>query len=539
MTTHRPPLVSARILLSIVLVSLVLAACQSTGGGASVTLRIVSGSENQTLAPMIQDWGKSQGYNIEMTYLGSLDIARMLQTGDVPYDAVWPANRLWLDYGDTHNLVKHDESIMRSPVVFGVKRSVAERVGWIGKDIFMKDILQATESGDIRFMMTSATQSNSGASFYFGALNAFAGNPSVITSEDLNNPDVQDQIKRILGTVDRSSGSSGWLKDLFLQEYDRFDAMVNYEAVIIETDTELVQAGREPLYAIYPVDGLAIADSPLGYIDHGDKQVEDTFLALQQHLLSEDTQKQLIQLGRRATFLGIQLDNVNTSVFNPDWGIDVARVLQPIRFPSRDVIQEALNLYQVAFRRPSCTAYVLDFSGSMANHGEDDLKNAMQTLLDQNIAEQYLLQGHPGDVSTVILFNEGIINNNNLDSWTVAGNDPTALLHLQRQIQAVNAGGNTNIFDSTRLALQRLTKLRTKECLPAVILMTDGQDNSGDVDALKSYIRSTENDIPVFAITFGDADVSQLEPITSMTYGRIFNGSEDLVTAFREAKGYN
>ncbi|MFN8562270.1 MAG: hypothetical protein U0703_11770 [Anaerolineae bacterium] len=73
--------------------------------------------------------------------------------------------------------------------------------------------------------------------------------------------------------------------------------MVNYEAVVIEANTELTQSGRELLYAIYPVDGLAIADLPLAYVDHGDKQKEDTFLALQQHLLSEDVQRQLLQRG--------------------------------------------------------------------------------------------------------------------------------------------------------------------------------------------------------------------------------------------------
>ncbi|MFN8562268.1 MAG: substrate-binding domain-containing protein [Anaerolineae bacterium] len=104
----------------------VLAACQSIGGGSpAVTLRIVSGSENSTLAPIIQDWAKSQGYAVEMTYLGSLDIARMLQTGSVPYDAVWPANRLWLDYGDTHNMVKHDESI--HAVARGFRRQAFRR----------------------------------------------------------------------------------------------------------------------------------------------------------------------------------------------------------------------------------------------------------------------------------------------------------------------------------------------------------------------------------------------------------------------------
>ncbi|MFN8562271.1 MAG: VWA domain-containing protein [Anaerolineae bacterium] len=237
--------------------------------------------------------------------------------------------------------------------------------------------------------------------------------------------------------------------------------------------------------------------------------------------------------------MGIQLGGADTSVFKPDWGIDVNRVLQPIRFPSRDVIAEAPHLHQVAFRRPPAPPTCSISPVVWATTARTISRRRCELLLDQDIAQQYLLQGHPGDVSTVILFNDGVINQSNIDQWTVTGNDGDALRHLERQIQATNAGGGTNIFDSTRFALQRLAQLRTQECLPAVIVMTDGQDNAGNWGALQSYVHSTENDIPVFAITFGDADASQLEPMTSMTYGRIFNGTDDLVTAFREAKGYN
>ena len=183
-----------RLLAIFVLCLLAIAACDSAPD-ATRTISIVSGSENETLEPIIQDWAQQNNYRVEMTYLGSLDIARQLQTGNVPYDGVWPANRLWIDYGDQQNIVRYDESMLRSPVVFGIKRSIAERLGWIGSDVFMEDILEATESGDVRFMMTSATQSNSGASFYLGALYAFAGNPDVLTMDDLEDDDVQHQIK--------------------------------------------------------------------------------------------------------------------------------------------------------------------------------------------------------------------------------------------------------------------------------------------------------------------------------------------------------
>ena len=42
------------------------------------------------------------------------------------YDAVWPANSMWILLSDASGAVQLSSSIMRSPVVFGVKKSVAD-----------------------------------------------------------------------------------------------------------------------------------------------------------------------------------------------------------------------------------------------------------------------------------------------------------------------------------------------------------------------------------------------------------------------------
>lgn len=80
-------------------------------------------------------------------------------------------------------------------------------------------------------------------------------------------------MKELLSGVDRSSGSSDWLKDMFLQ--GDYDAMVNYECLMIQANRELEARGEEPLYVVYPYDGLSIADSPLGYVDQGDDRQEE------------------------------------------------------------------------------------------------------------------------------------------------------------------------------------------------------------------------------------------------------------------------
>lgn len=513
-------------------------AAPARGDFAGVRLDIVSGSENKGLEPVVQTFARQRGADIEMHYLGSVDIGLELEKGAaMPYDAVWPANSLWIVLGDTQKVVKNDRSIMRSPVIFGVKKSVAERLGWTAGDVLVQDILDAAESGALRFAMTSATQSNSGASAYFGFLHAMAGGPEVLTAENLQDPEVQQNVRRLLRRVDRSSGSSGWLKDMFVQNWTRFDAMVNYEAMVIEANREAMSRGQEPLWAVYPADGLTIADSPLGYVDKGDAGKAKLFQALQDYLLSPQVQDRIGDLGRRTGLLGLDASGADRSAFNPEWGIDLERVISPIPLPGETVIREALDLYQTALRKPSLTVYVLDFSGSMRGDGETQLKEAMSTLLEPERARRYLLQPSAQDIHLVLPF-DGLPR----DVWSASGNDPQELRQLLFKILESQAGGGTDIYAATSAALQTLGTFegQMREMFPAIILMSDGK-SSDNLDALRQTMEDVPYgyDVPVFSIAFGDADAGQLKAISEMTSARFFDGKTDLVKAFRHAKGYN
>lgn len=316
-----------------------------TGGN---TLRILSGSENEALSQIIEDCEKSTGVNIELTYKGSVDIMQELKNGAPDYDAVWAASSLWISLGDEHHIVKHDQSVCTTPVIFGIRQSVAEKLGFTDGEVSVRDILAAIESGELSFCMTSATQSNSGASAYIGFLYALLGKSSALTDDDLSDPQLREQIKTLLSGVERSSGSSGWLEDMFLA--GDYDAMVNYECLVIDADRQLTQAGEEPLYAVYPYDGLSIADSPLGYLDHGDSSKEEAFLKVQEYLLSDEAQTAIEATGRRITLNGVS--GQNSAVFNKAWGIDTERILSPITMPAADVLMNALNLWQSSFRKP-------------------------------------------------------------------------------------------------------------------------------------------------------------------------------------------
>lgn len=492
-------------------------------------IRILSGSENQELEDIINACSEATGVDIQMEYKGSVDIMRELENGAPDYDAVWPASSIWVSMGDTGHLIKHSQSISMTPVVFGIRESLAEKLGFVGEKVSVNDILTAIRDGEMSFCMTSATQSNSGASAYIGFLYALLGKQEGLTSEDLQKPDLQADIRELLSGVERSSGSSDWLKDMFLE--GDYDAMVNYECLIIDANQQLEEEGKEPLYVVYPYDGLSIADSPLGYVDHGDEEKEEAFLAVQEYLLSDKAQAEIEATGRRINAGGVSKENQD--VFNRDWGIDTERILSPIQMPEAAVLTEALNVYQTSFKKPSLNIYCLDFSGSMSGTGEEQLKEAMAQILLQENARKNFLQANAGEVNEVVFFDDTI-----LDVQAAADDSDEALAELNQKVADFQIAGGTDIYRAAAEALEIASGYDLTNYTPAIILMTDGRSNYNYSNFEEVWNRY-EEDIPIFSITFGDADPSQLEELAKISGGRVFDGTKDLTAAFRSVKGYN
>ncbi|OZA07339.1 MAG: hypothetical protein B7Y02_14130, partial [Rhodobacterales bacterium 17-64-5] len=391
-----------------------------------------------------------------------------------------------------------------------------------------------------RLEMTSATQSNSGASAYFGFLYALAGNPDVLTMDNLKDPAVLDGVRKLLAQVERSSGSSGWLMDALVANPGSYDAMFNYESTVLEANQALTAAGQEPLYIIYPANGLSVADSPLGFVAKGDAAKEAAFLKLQEFLLSANTQKTLSDLGRRSGLIGMEAQNPNPQVWKADWGADLKRDIAPVPTPGADVIAEALSLYQTELRKPSLTVWVLDVSGSMGGDPIARLKQAMGLLLDKKAAALNLLQPSSRDVTIIIPFSDRIGQ-----PIIVKGANEADLNAALAQVDQLEAGGGTDLYGALAAAIQVLQPYKDNgtlsNYLPAIMAMTDGASDMANFDYFHQ-IRDQSGfgrDIPIHAIAFGDADMSQLTALTSDSIGRLFTAGADLANALRQAKGYN
>lgn len=525
--------------------ALLLAGCQ---GEPDVTLRIVSGSENASLEPLIQDWAEDNNVAVEMTYLGSAEIARSLEGGEsIPYDAVWPAHSLWLAMGDSQSVTRHATSIFRSPIVLSVRGDIADQLGWSAPDarVEVADIADAAAAGRLPLAMTSATQSNSGASALFAFIHAFAGQPDVLGEELLADPAVIDPLRALLSGVDRGSGSSGWLKNSLVENPDAFSAMINYEVMAIEANTALEEAGQTAYRVIYPADSIAVADSPLAFVDRGpeDDEVEAVFRALQAFLLSDEVVDELRASGRRAGGLAASTRPIKNADKWAPWGVDLSTNISPPPVPTPNVARAALQLYQSEWRKPSLTVWLLDVSGSMEGSRLDGLKDAMGLLLDPERAATFLLQPTDDDMSVIIPFNSFAG-----EPTLLTGGSETVLAKGRSTIDNLAARGGTDIYVALGAAIDILEQLAADGELDgrllAIAALSDGASEEDNRSFAINKYRSSDiaSSIPIHTLAFGAADPTQLNELSDISIGRAFSAGDDpasLARALRSIRGYN
>ena len=504
------------------------------------TLTIVAGSEQKAVVDQIvTPWCRDVRHiTCNVTYLGSVDQARMLQSGQAPYDGFWFASSVFAQLGDQDHKLQDLTSMSVTPIVFAGWKSEMDKLGFVGKDVTIAQVLSAVESGRTKTWVTNPTQSNSGASVYLGYLNYFAANPAgqALTAAQLQEPAVTQGITRFVRAFTRTPPSSGTLMDDCIAKPDQCRTLFTYEDLVIERNKQLVAAGKEPLYVVYPTGALAIADAPLGFLPHdnGDPKKKANFEALQQYLLHDaGAQKQLLSLGRRpADITGLALTTAPADVFDPAWGIRTTVRDQQLTYPAGPVIEKALSDYQTRFRSPADVVYCLDGSGSMGgNGGWSGVDSAANLLFDPAQARTYFLQVAATDRTTVLVFSDTIKGG----PWTVTGNKDADLLDLKAQVQGLGPDGGTAIYDCLDNAAQFFDSHDSGGRKRLVILMTDGQNNQG-TEAGLDHIAALG--VPVIAIGFGsDADTQALTDIADRTKGAYISSS-NLVSALRQATSY-
>jgi Ca-activated chloride channel family protein len=511
------------LLFALALLATMLASCSSSVSEGN-TLHVIGGSELKDMAPVLKAAQKATGVKVELTYTGSLDGAEKIASG-TDADAAWFASDKYIALAGANSKVLERKNTMLTPVILGVKRSVAERLGWDRGNVTWRDVATAAGDGRFHFAMTSPTASNSGFSALVGVADALAKGQE-LTGSTIDATGLRSFLKGQALT----SGSSGFLVDAYKQSQDTLDGIVNYESVLLGMNTD--NSLREPLVLIYPKEGIITAQYPFMLLNAAKRASFDKLVA---YLTGRDAQSAIQHdTARRAVTPGVPAD--------PRLA---AQVLIEANFPANlQVVQTLLDDYQTELRRPASTVYVLDVSGSMEGPRLDQLKQALTGLtgLDTSFSGHFT-RFNPREKVTLETFSDVV---EDTKSFTIDSSDPSSptLTELRDYVTNLQSGGGTAIYSALQQAYATAQQERAANpnSYVSIVLMTDGENNAGiSSDEFLQTVSDTPDAsaIRVFSVLFGEANPDALTDIASATGGQVFDARKtDLSSVFKEIRGF-
>jgi Ca-activated chloride channel family protein len=509
-----------------------LAACGKTsprGGGASGDELVILASNGlKDLEFLQKPMEAAVGRHIRFEYAGTVEMAdRLRNSGASAADFAWPASGFYLHLNVPQRILA-SEKMMQSPVVFALKKPRAEDLGWDKHAPTWDEIAAVVNRDSLGLGMTSPVVSDLGLAALFTAGIATAREPHPQAADlDLTKLRQLYSGTRVLG------GSAHWLASMYVKQENRLDGMINYEAVVLN-----LNAGGQistPLAVIHPRDGSMVADYPLMLINPVHKAEYEKLVAF---LRGVKVQQDIVNRSwRRPVTPGVRLPKELEG-----------RPEKPLPEPTQPLlVDQVLDTYQTQVRLPAHSYFVLDVSGSMAQeHRMDELKAALHLLSgsDQTSLAGRYARFLPREKVDLTTFDSHIVDHLGVDFAGSAGYDKTRA-RFEDFVDALQPRGGTAIYDALEATYQQALKDRKQQpgYYPSIVLMTDGESSSGsNFEQFRNWYQAlpdTAQDIPVFTIMFGDADLDEMKSLADLTGGRVFDAtSSSLSAVFKEIRGY-
>ena len=483
--------------------------------------------------------------------------------------AVWlPDSTAWLRVAEDHagGAVRHDgASVARSGIVVAMPASMAQAIGWdtkapswaevlaVSKDPGVWERLGHADWGKFKFGKASPTVSTSGLMGLVASYGVAGGNLRNIQNDQLTQPSVITKVKdgelstsHYMATpehflwharqADDAGDVSEFLSAVIVDEKSVWD----YNRGISSNDGVTKQAGpapREPLLAIYPSDGVLVADNPAVTVT-GDWVSSQQSLAAADFLAYARTE-QGQEVVKTTGYRTIQ-DKVDPAVAGTG---HYAQSLQPVPLPSADVLVTVQKSFPNV-RKRARALFLLDVSGSMGQEiapGVTRLqgaKNAVTRALD-----------HFTDDDKIGLAAFSHIGDGPLSPGLVSPVSPfgTNKGDLLAQLNALQPVAATPLFEAVgRFAAEQANGYNESE-INTIVLLSDGRNDSshpGDLKSLTEQLSHQHHSTPVlvFTLAYGaDADTESLRAIAKASGAHFYDATDpnrleavlgDLVTSF-------
>jgi hypothetical protein len=193
-------------------------------------MTILSSTSNEFFDADLKRLALSNDIELSIDYKEDIEIIESINNNSSNYNAIWLSNSIWLNMLNNENIATDVKTMGISPVVLGINKDLVASLGLINKDITNKDLWGLISSGKLKFVMSSVTQTNAGASLYLGLVNYIVSEMGGIDKDALQNEAVVNNVKSFFNGVERVAGSDEYLSEMFLN--GNYNAIISYEKII-------------------------------------------------------------------------------------------------------------------------------------------------------------------------------------------------------------------------------------------------------------------------------------------------------------------
>ncbi|RME79025.1 MAG: VWA domain-containing protein [Chloroflexi bacterium] len=357
-----------------------------------------------------------------------------------------------------------------------------------------------------------------------------------LTLQQVNDPQVQEGVRRIEELIRHYSARTTEFKEYIAQGPDYLDFVA-----LEENDLIYINQGKtayqppEKLVALYPKEGTFWHEHPFAIpnADWVTPEQREAAKIFTDYIRSVPVQQKVLESGFRPAIPDVPL----AYPISPELGVDPNQPTVVLDVPDPEVIAAVQASWQFV-KKQADVLLVIDTSGSMEGDKLNQAKQAALAFLDNMPAQNRVGLVTFDSQPRVLDFNTDaqiFLEPANMETVTALVSFEGGQAKLRAQISALEAGGDTSLYDAILLSSQLLQANQSDkdDRIQSIVVLSDGQDTSS-LSSLQQVVqtiqdnRKERNPIIVIPVAYGaDADINALNAIARASATRVQSGDPE------------
>jgi Ca-activated chloride channel family protein len=468
------------------------------------------------------------------------EVENLIARGRLKPELWSPASSLWgrlLNYQSDDLLVgDRNPSIVRTPLVIAMWKRLADAYGYPRRKLGFSDLARLATGGwaavgrpgfgAFQYVHTNPDFSTSGLSAVTASYYAAVGKREGLTEADVTR--ARPAVRRL----ERSIVHYGDITDFIAQEMRRHG--LDYASAAAMEETTLIAFNRsagdgERLVAVYPKEGTFYSDSPLitlrgDWVTPQERRAAATFASFV-------TREVTPELAGRYGFRPADPRQAPAGLVSAANGVDPRQPASVLELPDPKVLARIKSAWR-SDRKPANVMIVIDNSGSMSK----------ERLLDHAKAG-------------VKTFLKAVTRNDrvglNRFSHTTTRMVPIAPMaenraKLQAAVDSIRPDDDTALRQAVLDGVADVEKTADKNAINAVVVLTDGEDNSTSGLTEERVVQELERQqerarqVRVFTIAYGSKpDEQELNAYAVASGGNSYKADQsDVESIYRQISSF-